>query len=126
MIIDVKFKDNYDKSFYLHDIKGFSRTIQNGEHFGIAPGWYKLNIHHSGNGDDVIEDMTKGKDPDFGWTDITLIPVIPDPAKILCIGLNYAKHVAETKRPDSKHPTIFTRFAYTQVGHNGIIYKPKG
>ena len=58
MIIDVKFKDNYDKSFYLHDIKGFSRTIQNGEHFGIAPGWYKLNIHHSGNGDDVIEDIS--------------------------------------------------------------------
>ena len=43
---------------------------------------------------DLIEDMTKGKDPDFGWTDVTLIPVIPDPAKILCIGLNYAKHVA--------------------------------
>ena len=37
---------------------------------------------------DLIEDMTKGKDPDFGWTDITLIPVIPDPEKILCIGLN--------------------------------------
>ena len=74
---------------------------------------------------DLIEDMTKGKDPDFGWTDVTVIPVIPDPAKILCIGLNYAKHVAETKRPDSKHPTIFTRFADTQVGHNGIIYKPK-
>ena len=33
--------------------------------------------------------------------------------------------MAETKRPDSKYPTIFTRFADSQIGHNGIIYKPR-
>lgn len=72
-----------------------------------------------------INDFQKRKEADFGWSDITPIPVIPDPGKVLCIGLNYANHVAETKRPDSKYPTIFTRFSDSQVGHNGIMYKPK-
>tara|TARA_B100000287_G_scaffold198385_1_gene187509 strand:- start:250 stop:1095 length:846 start_codon:yes stop_codon:yes gene_type:complete len=72
-----------------------------------------------------IKDVAKDRDPDFSWTDVTPLPVIPDPGKIICVGLNYANHVAETKRPDSKYPTIFTRFADSQIGHNGIIYKPR-
>ncbi len=72
-----------------------------------------------------INDLAKDRDPDFSWSDIVPLPVIPDPGKIICIGLNYANHVAETKRSDSKYPTIFTRFADSQIGHNGIIYKPE-
>ena len=33
-----------------------------------------------------------------------LLPVIPNPGKIFCVGLNYKTHVAEMKRPDSEHP----------------------
>lgn len=40
---------------------------------------------------------------------ITLLPVIPNPGKILCVGLNYATHVAETGREQKDHPTIFHR-----------------
>ncbi|MEM6896177.1 MAG: fumarylacetoacetate hydrolase family protein [Pseudomonadota bacterium] len=63
--------------------------------------------------------------PDFAWADVTLLPVIPDPGKILCIGLNYVDHKKETGRPDVEHPTIFTRFADTQVAHRQPIIKPK-
>ncbi|MEM9901078.1 MAG: fumarylacetoacetate hydrolase family protein [Pseudomonadota bacterium] len=63
--------------------------------------------------------------PDFAWADVTLLPVIPDPAKILCVGLNYVDHKKETGRPDVEHPTIFTRFADTQVAHRAPIIKPK-
>ena len=59
----------------------------------------------------------KGRGAELGWSDLTLLPVIPDPAKILCIGLNYQKHKEETGRPDVDNPTIFTRFSDTQVGH---------
>lgn len=52
-------------------------------------------------------------------------PVIPNPSKILCIGLNYEDHRLETARPPSTHPTVFTRFADTQVGHGGCIIKPR-
>ena len=61
---------------------------------------------------------------DFSYSDITFLPVIPRPNKILCIGLNYEKHRIETKRDVAGHPTIFTRFADTQVAHNQYLVKP--
>ncbi|WP_127751678.1 fumarylacetoacetate hydrolase family protein [Devosia sp. 1566] len=53
-----------------------------------------------------------------------LLPVIPNPGKILCIGLNYEDHRNETKRPNSDYPTVFTRFAESQVGHGQPLLKP--
>ena len=53
------------------------------------------------------------------------MPVIPDPEKIFCIGLNYQEHKKETGRPDVDNPTIFTRFANTQTGHLQPLLKPK-
>lgn len=55
---------------------------------------------------------------------VRLLPVIPDPAKILCIGLNYEDHRNETKRPNSDYPTVFTRFPDAQVGHDQLLLKP--
>lgn len=55
---------------------------------------------------------------------VQLLPVIPDPGKILCIGLNYEDHRNETKRPNSDYPTVFTRFAESQVGHGQPLLKP--
>lgn len=55
---------------------------------------------------------------------VTFLPVIPDPAKILCVGLNYETHRRETGRPESEHPTIFTRFADSLIGHGAKIIRP--
>src|SRR5215217_70486 len=49
--------------------------------------------------------------------DITLLPVIPNPGKILCIGLNYEAHRRETGRAEVENPTVFTRFADNQAAH---------
>ncbi|MFO6420837.1 fumarylacetoacetate hydrolase family protein [Hylemonella sp. W303a] len=54
-----------------------------------------------------------------------LLPVIPNPGKILCVGLNYKSHVAETKRPDSEYPAIFTRYADSLLAHGAKMPKPK-
>jgi 2-keto-4-pentenoate hydratase/2-oxohepta-3-ene-1,7-dioic acid hydratase in catechol pathway len=54
-----------------------------------------------------------------------LLPVIPNPGKIFCIGLNYKSHVAETKRADSEYPAIFTRFADSLTAHNAPLPRPK-
>lgn len=70
------------------------------------------------------EAYAKGRRACFTLADVSLLPVIPDPAKILCVGLNYASHKAETKRPDVLHPTIFTRFADTQIAHRQPILMP--
>ena len=50
--------------------------------------------------------------------EVELLPVIPDPAKIICIGVNYRTHQKETGKGDQAQtaPTVFTRFADTQMG----------
>jgi len=65
------------------------------------------------------------KHADFTLSDITLLPVIPNPGKILCVGLNYETHRAETKRPDAKYPTMFPRYADSQVAHGHPLIKPR-
>ena len=54
-----------------------------------------------------------------------LLPVIANPGKIFCVGLNYKTHVAEMKRADSEHPAIFTRFADSLTAHGAPLVKPK-
>ena len=73
---------------------------------------------------DQAAEYAGGRQAEFSWSDLALLPVIPDPAKILCIGLNYQKHKEETGRPDVDNPTVFTRFADTQVGHRQALVKP--
>jgi 2-keto-4-pentenoate hydratase/2-oxohepta-3-ene-1,7-dioic acid hydratase in catechol pathway len=62
---------------------------------------------------------------DLPLAGLTLLPVIPNPAKILCAGLNYKDHQAETGRGGEPYPTIFVRFAAAQVAHNQAIVRPK-
>ena len=69
-------------------------------------------------------EYVEGRAPELSSADVIFLPPIADPAKILCVGLNYAKHQAETGRPDVDHPTIFTRFADSQVGHLQPMIKP--
>lgn len=51
----------------------------------------------------------------FALSAIQYAPVIPQPGKIICVGLNYRAHGDETGR--SAYPALFTRFADTQIGH---------
>lgn len=57
--------------------------------------------------------------------DVTFLPVIANPGKVLCIGINYATHVRETGRDMPTYPMIFTRFADSQVAHLQPIIRPK-
>ena len=62
--------------------------------------------------------------PTFRVDEVNFEPVIPNPEKILCVGLNYVSHRTETKRPETRYPSIFTRFADTQVGHEAPVLRP--
>jgi len=61
----------------------------------------------------------------YPTADIVWLPVIPNPEKILCIGLNYETHRKETGRSEVEHPTVFGRFANSQTGHLTDIIRPK-
>ena len=53
------------------------------------------------------------------------LPVIPNPDKILCVGVNYETHRKETGRAEVSHPTIFARFANSQTAHLRNILRPR-
>lgn len=61
---------------------------------------------------------------DFPLSAITFDAVVPDPDKIICVGLNYRDHVAETGRTVTEKPTLFARFPSSQVGHDRPMIKP--
>src|SRR5450631_4092726 len=56
---------------------------------------------------------------------VQLLPPILEPDKILCVGVNYVAHRDETGRSASAYPTLFTRFANTQVGHGAPLVAPR-
>jgi 2-keto-4-pentenoate hydratase/2-oxohepta-3-ene-1,7-dioic acid hydratase in catechol pathway len=56
---------------------------------------------------------------------VSFLPVIPNPDKILCIGLNYENHRKETGRSEVENPTVFGRFANSQTGHLQNIIRPR-
>jgi acylpyruvate hydrolase len=62
--------------------------------------------------------------PDIDLASVTLLPPISHPEKIVCIGLNYRDHSAESgfKQPD--FPTVFGRFNSSLIGHDDAIIKP--
>lgn len=54
-----------------------------------------------------------------------LAPVVPHPEKIICVGLNYAKHIREMNREFPEHPTLFIKFADALTGPYDDIYIPE-
>jgi len=69
--------------------------------------------------------LAEGGTVDHGLDEIEFLPTIPNPDKIVCVGLNYATHIKETGRSDSDYPVLFTRFANTQIGHQQPMIRPK-
>lgn len=56
--------------------------------------------------------------------DVQRLPVIPNPGKIVCVGLNYGEHVRETGRTITEQPTLFLRVAESQLAHGEDIVLP--
>ena len=80
--------------------------------------------------DSKVEEMATHADAaaDYTLEDVTFLPVIPDPAHIWCVGVNYMDHLQEAidaglPRSKSEYPMIFGRYADTMVGHNQNLMK---
>jgi 2-keto-4-pentenoate hydratase/2-oxohepta-3-ene-1,7-dioic acid hydratase in catechol pathway len=63
--------------------------------------------------------------PRLPRSETRLLPVVPNPSKILCVGHNYESHREETGRAKVAHPSIFTRFADTLIGAEDPIVRPR-
>ena len=50
---------------------------------------------------------------------------IPDPARIICVGMNYLDHIPEMGRKRPEYPGVFIRFTDSMVGHRQPVYRPR-
>ncbi len=66
-----------------------------------------------------------GAAADFQIADLKLLPVIPNPDKIVCVGLNYEDHLKETGRDKTEKPVLFLRLANSQIGANQPMLRPR-
>jgi 2-keto-4-pentenoate hydratase/2-oxohepta-3-ene-1,7-dioic acid hydratase in catechol pathway len=57
--------------------------------------------------------------------DARLLAPIPDPQKVVCVGLNYRDHAAESKMPIPREPVLFSKFPSALIGHGEPIVVPR-
>ena len=118
-------------------MKLISFLLHNSAHYGIVQGDKVLNlspilgaqapdlktlIAKKLLGEAAI--ALKQQTPDLNYADLHLLPVIPNPNKIICVGLNYGEHVRETGRELTENPALFVRMSESQVGHGQDIVRP--
>jgi 5-carboxymethyl-2-hydroxymuconate isomerase len=68
----------------------------------------------------------RNADADHALDDIEFLPTIPNPEKVICIGVNYANRNAEYKDGSAapKYPSVFMRTRESLVGHQQPILDP--
>jgi 2-keto-4-pentenoate hydratase/2-oxohepta-3-ene-1,7-dioic acid hydratase in catechol pathway len=87
-------------------------------------GYASLRDALAADGLDAIRQAAEDARPDHKLADVRFLPAIPNPEKILCAGINYRSHAAETGRELPKQPSMFIRFVDTLVGHEGELVRP--
>lgn len=54
--------------------------------------------------------------------DLDFAPLVTNPSKIVCVGLNYRAHILETRRDMPEHPTLFAKFTDSLIGaHDDVV-----
>ncbi|WP_038213144.1 fumarylacetoacetate hydrolase family protein [Xenophilus azovorans] len=72
-----------------------------------------------------LERLAASGGASIALAEAVLLPVVPDPPRIFCVGLNYEEHRVEAKRERTGHPTLFLRVGASQVGHGQAIVLPR-
>ncbi|WP_339348273.1 fumarylacetoacetate hydrolase family protein [uncultured Sphingomonas sp.] len=63
--------------------------------------------------------------PDHALPDVTLLPPIPESRRIICVGLNYKTHIAETGHEPPAYPILFPRYPDSLVGAGTPLVRPR-
>jgi 2-keto-4-pentenoate hydratase/2-oxohepta-3-ene-1,7-dioic acid hydratase in catechol pathway len=72
-----------------------------------------------------IKEAASNGQADRKLSEVKFLPLIPNPEKILCVGINYKSHAAEHGTEAPKLPNIFTKFVNTLEAHEGEMLRPK-
>ena len=105
--------------------------------FGISDGKNITDLTGNINGANTLKELILNKElkeaiqyaeknpGDISLNQIEYLPLIPNPGKIICVGLNYSEHVKETGRTVEQNPVIFLRVPESQTAHKQPIQRPK-
>ena len=72
----------------------------------------------------VLQDAERVRAQRVPLAEVHLLPVVPNPSKVVCVGLNYADHIAETGRDTPTYPVLFPKYASSLIGANDDIATP--
>lgn len=56
--------------------------------------------------------------------EVTWLPPLTKPGKLICVGLNYADHTKESPYEQPSYPTLFPRFSTSLIGHGAPMIRP--
>ena len=99
-------------------------------------GWHGLTQRDGGFPGTLPELIARGADllragrnlrqaPAIDLSAVRLLPPVPVPRKIVCVGLNYDDHLEESGRQKPAYPDIFGRFATSLIAHQQPIRRPR-
>jgi 2-keto-4-pentenoate hydratase/2-oxohepta-3-ene-1,7-dioic acid hydratase in catechol pathway len=85
----------------------------------------------AGDGLPFAKSIVAAEKGDFDYDKLTLLPVVPDPRHIICVGLNYHDHISEANKQLNRadkgfeRPMIFARWPESLTAHREPIFRPK-
>ncbi|MFA5487596.1 MAG: fumarylacetoacetate hydrolase family protein [Candidimonas sp.] len=71
-----------------------------------------------------LSELTAGADATVALADVALLPPVVKPGKIICVGLNYKDHTAESDYQQPDYPTFFLRLTTSLTAHDAPIERP--
>jgi len=112
-----------------------SFIVDDRESFGIlsANGLYDLGQDFNGDvrailtarGRTAAAEIVAARSPTLALENVTLLPPVPRAGRIICVGLNYKAHIAETGRETPSYPIFFPRYVDSLVGAGAPMIRPR-
>jgi len=117
-------------------MKLVSYLLHDGVHYGAVKGGkvvdLKTRLPHAdfvafiaAGAQEQAQKLLDREEGDYDYDALTLLPVVPNPGKIVCIGINYEDHRVEAGRDRTEHPMVFARYAESQTAHRSPIKRAR-
>jgi len=73
-----------------------------------------------------LRESAAARKPELALAEVTFLPPVPFPGKIICVGVNYGNRNEEYKDGSAapKYPSVFPRFPGSFVGHGAHLLRP--
>ena len=91
------------------------------------PQWKTLKNVIAADGFEQLEEYSSNRSESYSFDEVQFDIPIPDPGKIICVGVNYPGRNEEfnDQNPAPKNPSLFVRFPRSLVGHNRPVLIPR-